>query len=117
MANHPPLDRERLKHYSKGTGKWMDNLDDNLDLSNIQEDGVKADLVKEYLETRRYYARTALIIIALVCITITLAFLIFGNQVSGATIEACRSACQADGSFVREVTPYKCTCIGTAQGG
>ena len=88
---------------------------DGLDVSTLQDESVKLDLAKEYLATRRFYAKTAIIITTLVCITLTLAFLIFGNQVSSSTIEACRVACQSNGSIMQEATSEKCTCLSVPQ--
>jgi hypothetical protein len=84
---------------------------DGLNISTIQADETKAELAKEYLANRRFYAKTAIIITSLVCITLTLAFLIFGNQVGETTIQACESACQSNGSIMQEATAYRCTCI------
>ena len=84
---------------------------DGLNISTIQNDDTKAELAKEYLANRRFYAKTAIIITSLVCITLTLAFIIFGNQVGEATIRACESACQSSGSIMQEATAYRCTCI------
>jgi len=88
---------------------------DGLDVSTLQDEAVRSDLAKEYLATRRFYAKTAIIITTLVCITLTLAFLIFGNQVKPSTIEACRVACQSSGSIMQEATSQKCTCLNVQQ--
>lgn len=84
---------------------------DGLDISTIQDEAKKADLAKEYLATRRFYAKAAIIIVSVICITLLISFIIFGNQVSSQTIDACRSACQSEGSMVDRVSAYTCTCI------
>ena len=88
---------------------------DGLDISSIQDDAAKADLAREFLATRRFYAKAAIIITLVICITLTLGFLIFGNQVDSETIDSCKSACQSSGTMMDEVTPYRCVCVETNQ--
>ena len=104
MSHHKPIN-ERLRRM----------VMDGLDISTLQGEDVRADLAKEYLATRRFDAKAAIIITLLVCITLTLAFVIFGNQVNPSTIEACRVACQSSGSIMQEATPQSCTCLSVPQ--
>lgn len=99
MSNHMPLN-QRLRRM----------VMDGLDITNLQGEEIRADLAREYLATRRFYAKVALIIISIICITITLGFLILGNQVSENTISACRTACQSSGSYMDKVTAHACVC-------
>jgi len=104
VSHHRPIN-ERLQRM----------VMDGLDISTLQGEDVRADLAKEYLATRRFYAKTAIIVTLLICITLTLAFVIFGNQVSPSTIEACRVACQSSGSIMQEATSESCMCLSVPQ--
>jgi len=83
---------------------------DGLDVSTIQDEPIRADLAKEYLATRRFYAKSAIIVTLLICFTLVLAILIFGYQVQVDIISACQEACAASGSLVSEVTSQRCVC-------
>ena len=84
---------------------------DGLDISTIQDDSEKVELAKEFLATRRFYAKTAIIIVSIVCVTLVLAFVIFGYQVEEEVILACESACQTTNSIMQEATAHKCICV------
>ena len=100
MSNHMPIgDRVRRM------------VMDGLDISTIQDDGQKAELAKEYLATRRFYAKAAIIIVSLICITLVLAFVIFGYQVKSEVISSCQTACQTTNSIMKEANAHECICI------
>ena len=99
MSNHKSIN-ERLRRM----------VMDGLDISTIQDDSEKAELAKEFLSTRRFYAKAAIIITSIICATLVLAFIIFGFQAKEGTISACREACQTANSIMLEATAHKCTC-------
>ena len=100
MPNHKPI-KERLQRM----------VMDGLDISTIQDDSEKAELAKEFLATRRFYAKAAIIIVSLICITLTLGFMIFGYQVKSEVISSCQAACQTTNSIMKEATAHECICI------
>jgi len=105
VSHHKPLN-ERLRRM----------VMDGLDISSLQGEDVRADLAREYLSTRRFYAKIILIIVSIICTTLVLGFLILGNQVSESTIQGCMNACQASGSYMKSVTAHTCTCEEITQG-
>lgn len=99
MSHHRPV-HERLRRM----------VMDGLDITTLQGEDVRADLVREYLATRRFYAKIALAIIAIICLVITIHSIIHANKIEQEVISECSAACASVGSPTVRVTAFSCIC-------
>ena len=83
---------------------------DGLDITNLESEDIRADLVREYLAARRFYAKVVLAIVVFACLSITIYSIIYANKIEQEVISACSSACSSVNSSVVRVTAFSCIC-------